>query len=190
MGAAARADGAERVMDGAAGGAVRPTRRATRPHAPATAIPTSPATRPTTGTAIGSDKREGARTGAMPGVLPAISVVGLGYVGAVSMGCLAALGHRMVGVDLEPGKAASIGAGQLGSVRHTGAALGDLIDELPAMTCQQGEAVAARADALLVTHATPGFRALALRHPATPIVDACRLFDGSPAFLTTEGIGW
>ena len=35
---------------------------------------------------------------------PAISVVGLGYVGAVSCACLTSLGHRVVGVDIDPDK--------------------------------------------------------------------------------------
>ncbi len=34
----------------------------------------------------------------------AISVVGLGYVGAVSVGCLSGLGHQIVGVDVDPSK--------------------------------------------------------------------------------------
>lgn len=42
----------------------------------------------------------------------AISVVGLGYVGAVSAGCLSALGHRVVGVDLDPVKIAAIREGR------------------------------------------------------------------------------
>ena len=41
-----------------------------------------------------------------------ISVIGLGYVGAVSCGCLTALGHRVVGVDLDPRKTAAIAAGR------------------------------------------------------------------------------
>jgi GDP-mannose 6-dehydrogenase len=41
-----------------------------------------------------------------------ISVIGLGYVGAVSCGCLSALGHRIVGVDLDPRKTAAIAAGR------------------------------------------------------------------------------
>lgn len=41
-----------------------------------------------------------------------ISVIGLGYVGAVSCGCLSALGHVVVGVDLDPRKTAAIRAGR------------------------------------------------------------------------------
>ncbi len=45
-------------------------------------------------------------------VLPSISVIGLGYVGAVSTACLAKLGHRIVGVDVDAIKAAQIAAGK------------------------------------------------------------------------------
>jgi GDP-mannose 6-dehydrogenase len=41
-----------------------------------------------------------------------ISVFGLGYVGAVSCGCLPELGHEVVGVDTNPQKVAMINAGQ------------------------------------------------------------------------------
>jgi GDP-mannose 6-dehydrogenase len=41
-----------------------------------------------------------------------ISVFGLGYVGSVSAGCLAALGHEVVGVDVNPVKVDMINAGQ------------------------------------------------------------------------------
>lgn len=43
---------------------------------------------------------------------PAISVVGLGYVGAVSMACLAHLGFRMIGVDVSREKVEAIKAGR------------------------------------------------------------------------------
>ncbi|MEZ5844598.1 MAG: nucleotide sugar dehydrogenase [Hyphomicrobiaceae bacterium] len=73
--------------------------------------------------------------------LPSISVIGLGYVGAVSMACLAKLGFRMVGVDVSPEKVASIKAGrspivedQLGELLADGVALGriDATDNLVA----------------------------------------------------------
>lgn len=43
---------------------------------------------------------------------PAVSVVGLGYVGAVSTACLANLGHRVIGVDVDPVKVAAIADGR------------------------------------------------------------------------------
>jgi GDP-mannose 6-dehydrogenase len=41
-----------------------------------------------------------------------ISVFGIGYVGVVSCGCLAALGHEVVGVDVSPDKIAMLVAGR------------------------------------------------------------------------------
>lgn len=43
---------------------------------------------------------------------PAIAVIGLGYVGAVSAGCLARFGHRIVGVDLDAARRATVGQGR------------------------------------------------------------------------------
>ena len=41
-----------------------------------------------------------------------ISVLGIGYVGAVSCGCLSAFGHDIVGVDVAPEKVAMLARGQ------------------------------------------------------------------------------
>ncbi len=43
---------------------------------------------------------------------PSISVIGLGYVGAVSVACFANLGFRMVGTDIVPAKVEAIKAGK------------------------------------------------------------------------------
>ncbi len=57
---------------------------------------------------------------------PAISVIGLGYVGAVSMACLAHLGFRMVGVDVSTEKVAAIAEGRSPIVEDR---LGELLAE-------------------------------------------------------------
>jgi GDP-mannose 6-dehydrogenase len=57
---------------------------------------------------------------------PAISVIGLGYVGAVSMACLAHLGFRMVGVDISEVRVEAINTGKSPIVE---ARLEDLLTE-------------------------------------------------------------
>ncbi len=57
---------------------------------------------------------------------PAISVIGLGYVGAVSMACLSHLGFRMVGVDISREKVEAIKGGRSPIVEER---LGELLDE-------------------------------------------------------------
>lgn len=52
------------------------------------------------------------RAVAAPKPLPSISVIGLGYVGAVSTACLSSLGHRVVGVDVDALKVDAIASGQ------------------------------------------------------------------------------
>lgn len=53
-----------------------------------------------------------------------ISIFGIGYVGAVSSGCLAELGHEVIGVDLSDEKVAMLAAGQSPIVE---AEIGELI---------------------------------------------------------------
>ena len=57
---------------------------------------------------------------------PSISVIGLGYVGAVSMACLSHLGFRMVGVDLSFERVRTIKEGRSPIVEDR---LGDLLRE-------------------------------------------------------------
>ena len=88
--------------------------------------------------------------------LPAVSIVGLGYVGAVSTACLASLGHRVVGVDIDAAKVASIAAGE--APIHE-AELGELLaagveDGLVTATDDLAEAVAST-DVTFVSVGTP-----------------------------------
>jgi GDP-mannose 6-dehydrogenase len=48
-----------------------------------------------------------------------ISVFGIGYVGVVSCGCLAELGHEVIGVDIAPEKLAMLAAGRSPIVEET-----------------------------------------------------------------------
>jgi len=74
-----------------------------------------------------------------------ISVFGLGYVGCVATGCLAELGHRVVGVDIDEAKVALINSGQATVVEER---IADIIacqrrDERIRGTLDAAEAVAA-----------------------------------------------
>ncbi len=92
----------------------------------------------------------------IPGDLPAISVIGLGYVGAVSTACLADLGHQVVGCDVDEKKAGQIAEGR--SPIHE-AGLSDLLetgvgDDLITATTDTADAVA-RTDMTFVSVGTP-----------------------------------
>jgi GDP-mannose 6-dehydrogenase len=79
--------------------------------------------RPNAGPWIGS---VGGTAPAVATEKPSISVIGLGYVGAVSMACLAHLGFRMVGVDVSLDKVRSIKEGRSPIVEER---LGELLAE-------------------------------------------------------------
>jgi GDP-mannose 6-dehydrogenase len=64
-----------------------------------------------------------------------ISVFGIGYVGVVSCGCLAELGHEVIGVDVAPEKLAMLAAGRSPIVE-------EIIDTLIAGAVQQGRLTA------------------------------------------------
>jgi GDP-mannose 6-dehydrogenase len=85
-----------------------------------------------------------------------ISVFGLGYVGSVSAGCLASIGHEVIGVDVNPTKVEMINNGQSPAIEKD---IDRLITEsvqagrLKAVTCAR-EAVLA-SDLSLVCVGTP-----------------------------------
>jgi GDP-mannose 6-dehydrogenase len=64
-----------------------------------------------------------------------ISVFGIGYVGVVSCGCLAELGHEVIGVDISPEKVEMLAAGRSPIVEEA-------IDTLIAGAVQQGRLTA------------------------------------------------
>ena len=64
-----------------------------------------------------------------------ISVFGIGYVGVVSCGCLAELGHEVIGVDIAPEKLAMLASGRSPIVE-------EFIDTLIAGAVQQGRLTA------------------------------------------------
>ncbi len=89
-------------------------------------------------------------------LLSAISIIGLGYVGAVSTACLAGLGHRVIGCDVDTIKTAQIAEG-VSPIHEEG--LGELLAngveaELITSTTNVAEAVAAT-DITFVSVGTP-----------------------------------
>ena len=88
--------------------------------------------------------------------LPWISVIGLGYVGAVSTACLASIGHTVIGVDLDQKKVGDIASGR--SPIHE-ADLGRLLEEGVAQgrvrATTDGVAAVAETDITFVSVGTP-----------------------------------
>ena len=79
-----------------------------------------------------------------------ISVLGIGYVGAVSCGCLSAFGHEVVGVDVAPEKVAMLAGGQSPIVE-------DEIDRLIAEGVARGRLRATASIADAVAHTEVSF---------------------------------
>lgn len=91
-----------------------------------------------------------------PAPVPTVAVIGLGYVGAVTCGCLSDLGFRVIGVDIDAARAARVASGR--APMHE-AELDDLLAEgiaegrLSATT--DLDAAVAAADVTFVSVGTP-----------------------------------
>src|SRR4051812_35498988 len=59
-----------------------------------------------------NDGRASGRPHPAGGAILRIAVLGLGHVGATNMACLAAAGHQLLGVDVNPDKVAAVAAGR------------------------------------------------------------------------------
>jgi GDP-mannose 6-dehydrogenase len=98
------------------------------------------------------------RAGRTPagGAILRIAVLGLGHVGATNMACLAAAGHQLLGVDVNPDKVAAVAAGRSPAVEP-------LLDKLLREAVAAGRASASpslegdpdRLDLVLVCVGTP-----------------------------------
>jgi GDP-mannose 6-dehydrogenase len=118
-----------------------------------------------------------------------ISVLGLGYVGAVSAGCLAQEGHEVIGVDAEPAKVALINAGRSPIIEKD---IGDMIHRQVAegrLSATEDVAVAVReSDLLLVCVGTPSrhngdIELKFVRRVCEQIGAALRHHDGAPVVV-------
>jgi GDP-mannose 6-dehydrogenase len=84
-----------------------------------------------------------------------VTVCGLGYVGAVTAGCLARLGREVIGVDTDPIKVEAIAAGTSPvSEPHLDELLHDAVDHGRLRVAQLSEAVE-QADVVMVAVGTP-----------------------------------
>lgn len=85
-----------------------------------------------------------------------IAIFGLGYVGSVSAACLAAAGHRVIGVDLDPHKLALLRSGRA-PVSEPGldALLGRMIGEGRVTVTDDAVSAVRSSDLSLVCVATP-----------------------------------
>jgi GDP-mannose 6-dehydrogenase len=118
-----------------------------------------------------------------------LSVLGLGYIGAVSAGCLARDGHEVIGVDSEPGKVDLINAGRTPVIEKD---VGEIIEEQVAAgrlraTNDVAEAIG-NSDLLLVCVGTPsapngGIDLKYVRRVCEQIGTALRRHHGAPVVV-------
>jgi len=118
-----------------------------------------------------------------------ISVLGLGYVGTVTAGCLAQQGHQVIGVDPEPRKVDLINAGQspivekdIGKIIEQQVAAGQLVASIEAIDAVQ------RCDLVMVCVGTPSrgngdIDLTYIRRVAEQIGEAMRHHAGAPAVV-------
>jgi GDP-mannose 6-dehydrogenase len=100
-----------------------------------------------------------------------ISVFGIGYVGAVSCGCLAELGHEVIGVDISTEKIAMLAAGRSPIVE-------DMIDRLISGAVQQGKLTATDNVECAVNRTDVSF--ISVGTPSAP--------NGSVSLTAVEGV--
>jgi GDP-mannose 6-dehydrogenase len=123
------------------------------------------------------------------GAIMEVSVLGLGYVGAVSAGCLAQEGHDVIGVDSEPRKVDLINAGKspviekdIGQIIERQVADGRLAATMDVIDAVQ------RSDLVLVCVETPSrsngdLELKFIRRVCEEIGTAMRFHHGAPALV-------
>src|SRR5919106_783150 len=109
--------------------------------------------------------------GGMTSAAPPLAVFGLGYVGTVSAACFAELGHRVVGVDVNPDKVAMVNQGRAPLVE-------DQIGELTGRAVASGRLVAT----------TDARAAVAETEIALVCVGTLSLPTGAPALTHLERV--
>src|SRR5262245_17417657 len=86
-----------------------------------------------------------------------VSVFGLGYVGTVTSACLAKIGHRVVGIDVNGEKVAMMNAGQCPVVEPgLSPLLVEVVEQGSLRATRSPEEAVADSDIALICVGTPG----------------------------------
>src|SRR5688572_18596734 len=118
-----------------------------------------------------------------------ISVFGLGYVGAVSAGCLAREGHQVIGVDAEPAKVELINAGRTPIIeKDIGGIIERNVQEGRLSATTDVAAAVSASDLILVCVGTPSrpngdIDLRYVRRVCEQIGAALRTHDGAPVVV-------